>query len=158
MAHGVHVVLQVTLPVVGKDDAAQFAVASKVETGVGGKDEQPGHVPPPDLVLKKRTRRGQQGDRAQREAQRKTPGDSAYLADRHLHDGVEAALRRVQVSRDLLLAHQAVELFALVGELQDVLVAEGAGAVLVAGAGVDQPGGGGADVRHHRLLHKGAKT
>lgn len=94
----------------------------------------------------------------QQRAERKTLGDSFYLADRHLHDGVETALRRIQVSGDLLLAHQTVELVSLVGELQDVLVAEGAGAVLVARAGVNEPGGGGADVRHHRLLHKRAKT
>lgn len=53
MAHGVHVVVQVTLPVVGQDDASQFAVTSKVETSVGGEDEQPSHIPPPDLLLER---------------------------------------------------------------------------------------------------------
>lgn len=54
MAHGVHVVLQVTLPVIGQDDAAQFAVAGKVETSVGGKHQQTSHVPPADLLLERR--------------------------------------------------------------------------------------------------------
>jgi len=81
-----------------------------------------------------------------------------HLADRHLHDGVEAPLRRVQVPRDLLLADQAVELVPLVRQVQDVLVAEGAGAVLVPRARVDEPGRSGADVRHHRLLHERAET
>lgn len=39
MAHGVHVVLQVTLPIIGQDDAAQFAVARKVEARVRGEDQ-----------------------------------------------------------------------------------------------------------------------
>lgn len=51
VAHAVHVVLQMTPPVVGQDNAAQFAIASKVETSIGGKDEQPSHIPPPDLLL-----------------------------------------------------------------------------------------------------------
>lgn len=75
-----------------------------------------------------------------------------------MHDGVEAALRRVQVSRDVLLADQGVEPLAVVGEVQDVLVAEGAGAVLVARARVQQLGRGGADVRHDRLLHEGTEA
>lgn len=55
MAHGVHVVLQVTLPIIGKDDAAQFAVTSKVETSVSGKHQQASHVPPADLFLERET-------------------------------------------------------------------------------------------------------
>lgn len=51
MAHGVHVVLQVTPPIVGQHDAAQFAVSSKVETSISGKHQQTSHVPPADLVL-----------------------------------------------------------------------------------------------------------
>lgn len=51
MAHGVHVILQVTLPIIGQDDASQFAIASKVETSISGKHQQPGHVPPADLFL-----------------------------------------------------------------------------------------------------------
>jgi len=75
-----------------------------------------------------------------------------------LHDGIEPPLRRVQVSRDVLLADQGVELVAVAGQLQDVLVAERAGAVLVARAWVQQLGRGGADVRHHCLFHKGTET
>lgn len=51
VAHGVHVVLQVTLPVVGEDDAAQFSVTGEVETSVGGKHQQTSHVPPADVFL-----------------------------------------------------------------------------------------------------------
>lgn len=51
MTHSVHVVLQMTLPVVGQDDAAQLAVSSEVETSVGGKHQQASHVPPADLIL-----------------------------------------------------------------------------------------------------------
>lgn len=75
-----------------------------------------------------------------------------------MHDGIKAPLRRVQVSRDVLLAHQGVELLAIAGQLQDVLVAERAGAVLVTCARVQQLGRGGADVRHYGLFHKGTKT
>ena len=75
-----------------------------------------------------------------------------------MHDGIKPSLRRVQVSRDVLLAHQGVELLAIAGQLQDVLVAERAGAVLVARAWVQQLGRGGADVRHDRLFHKGTET
>lgn len=57
MAHGVHVVLQVTPPIVGQDDTSQFAVSSKVETGIGGKHQQTSHVPPADLILKRPTQR-----------------------------------------------------------------------------------------------------
>lgn len=58
----------------------------------------------------------------------------------------------------MLLAHQVVELLAVAGQLQDVLVAERAGAVLVTCARVQQLGRGGADVRHDCLLHKGTET
>lgn len=51
VAHGVHVVLQVTLPVVGQDDPAQLPVSSEVEAGVGREHEQTGDVPPADLIL-----------------------------------------------------------------------------------------------------------
>lgn len=60
----------------------------------------------------------------------------AYPTHSHLHDGIKPPLRRVQISRDVLLAHQGVKLLAIAGQLQDVLVAERAGAVLVARAWV----------------------
>lgn len=53
MAHGVHVVLQVTLPIIWQDDAAQFAITGKVETGISGKHQQTSHVPPADLFLER---------------------------------------------------------------------------------------------------------
>lgn len=77
-----------------------------------------------------------------------------YLTDGHLHDGIKSSFWRVQVSRDLLLAHQPVELISVFRQRQNVLVAERAGAVLVPSAGVDEPGWRGADVRHDCLLHK----
>lgn len=52
MAHGVDVVLKVTLPIIGQDYPAQFAVASKVETGISGKHQQTSDVSPADLLLK----------------------------------------------------------------------------------------------------------
>lgn len=82
----------------------------------------------------------------------------AYPTHSHLHDGIKAPLRGVQISRDVLLAHQGVELLAVTGQLQDILVAEWTGAVLVACAWVQQLGRRGADVRHDCLLHKGTKT
>lgn len=82
----------------------------------------------------------------------------AYPTHSNLHYGIKAPLRRVQVSRDVLLAHQGVELLAVAGQLQDVLVAERAGAVLVACAWVQQLGRGGADVWHDCLFHEGPKT
>ena len=82
----------------------------------------------------------------------------SYPTHSHLHDRIKSSLRRVQVSRDVLLTHQGVELLAVVGQLQDVLVAERAGAVLVARARVQQLGRGGADVRHDGLFHKGAEA
>ncbi len=57
MAHGVHVVLQVAPPIVRQDNAAQFAITSKVETSIGGKHQQPSDVPPADLLLERQ--RGQ---------------------------------------------------------------------------------------------------
>lgn len=60
----------------------------------------------------------------------------AYPTHSHLHDGIKPPFRRVQVSGDLLLAHQGVEVLAIAGQLQHVLVAERAGAVLVACAWV----------------------
>lgn len=51
MAHGVHVVLQVTLPVVGQDDPTQFPVSCEVETRVSGEHQQTGDVPPANLLL-----------------------------------------------------------------------------------------------------------
>lgn len=89
---------------------------------------------------------------------RNTERETAYPTHSHLHDSIKPPLRRVQVSRDVLLAHQGVELLAVAGQLQDVLVAERAGAVLVACARVQQLGRGGADVWHDCLLHKGTKT
>lgn len=88
----------------------------------------------------------------------KCTGLHTYPTDCHLHDGVEAALRGIQIPRDLLLAHQVVELLPITGEAQHILVAEGAGAVLVAGAWVQHLGRCGADVRHHSLFHKGTKA
>ena len=55
-----------------------LSVSGVVEAGVGGEDEQSaGVAPPPDLLL----------------------------THNRLHDGVKAALRRVQVTGDLGLAH-----------------------------------------------------
>lgn len=51
MAHTVHVVFQVTLPIVGEDNAAQLAVSSEVETSISGKNQQTSHVPPANLLL-----------------------------------------------------------------------------------------------------------
>lgn len=51
VAHCVHVVLQVTFPVVGQNDAAQLAVAGEVEARIGREHQQTGHIPPADLVL-----------------------------------------------------------------------------------------------------------
>lgn len=57
VAHGVHVVLQVTLPIVGQDDPAQFPVSSEVEACVCGEHQQTGHVPPADLLLSGKQRK-----------------------------------------------------------------------------------------------------
>lgn len=86
------------------------------------------------------------------------PGQVTHPTDGHLHDGIESSLRGVQVSRDLLLTDQAVELLPVLSQLQHVLIAEGACAGVVVGAGVQQSGWGSADVWHHCLLHKGAET
>lgn len=51
MTHGVNVVLQMTLSIVGQDDASQFAISCKVETSIGGKHQQTSYVPPADLLL-----------------------------------------------------------------------------------------------------------
>lgn len=126
MTHGVHVVLQVTFAIIGEHDAAQFSIPGKMESGVRGEDEEASDVPPADLLF----------------------------AHGHLHDGVKASLGRVQVSRNLLLTDQPVELVTLVGQLQDILVAEGAGAVLVARARVLVARRSGADVWHDSLLHE----
>lgn len=82
----------------------------------------------------------------------------AYPAHSHLHDGIKAPLRGVQVPRDLLLAHQRVELLAIAGQLEDVFIAEWTGAVLVACARVQQLGRGSADVWHDSLFHKRTKA
>lgn len=81
-----------------------------------------------------------------------------YTAHGYLHDGIEPPLWRVQVPRYMLLPHQRVEVLAVVGEVQHVLVAEGAGAVLVGSARVQQLSRRGADVGHDCLLDKGTKT
>lgn len=81
-----------------------------------------------------------------------------YPTHSHLHDGIKASLWRVKVSRDVLLAHQSIKLLAITGQLQDVLVAERACAVLVTCAWVQQLGWGGANVWHHCLFHKGTKS
>lgn len=98
-------------------------------------------------------------DKQQQATNEKHTGKApSYLTDRHLHDGIKATLWRVKVSWDLLLADQTIELVSLVCQLQDVLIAEGAGTVLVPCAGVDEPGWRGADVRHDCLLHKWTET
>jgi hypothetical protein len=51
MAHGVHVVLQMTLPIVGQNDAAQLAVSSKVEASISGEHQQTCDVPPANGIL-----------------------------------------------------------------------------------------------------------
>lgn len=109
VAHGVHVVLQVTLPVVGEDDAAQFSVTGEVETSVGGKHQQTSHVPPADVFLGRQdaesedltlnithgVRGGEMGGGGG--SQTHLHLRASYLTDSHLHDGVEAPLWRVQV-------------------------------------------------------------
>lgn len=100
MTHCVHVVLQVTLPVVGQDDAAQLAVTSEVEAGIGGEHQQTGHVPPADLLL------GTSDSLLVSVSHTPPPSHadgrprpkSNHLTDGHLHDGVEAPFRRVQVA------------------------------------------------------------
>lgn len=51
VAHSVHVVFQVALPIIGQNDASQFAISRKVEASISGKHEQTSHVPPADLFL-----------------------------------------------------------------------------------------------------------
>lgn len=65
VAHCVDVVLQVTFAVIGQDNATQFAIAGKVETSIGGENQQTGHIPPTDLVL-----RSQRGIHSTRNANR----------------------------------------------------------------------------------------
>lgn len=43
--------MQVTLSIVGKYDAAKFAVSSKVEASISRKHQQTSHIPPADLLL-----------------------------------------------------------------------------------------------------------
>lgn len=52
MAHCVDVILQVTFPIVGQDNTTQFTIPGKVEARIGGENQQAGHIPPPDQVLK----------------------------------------------------------------------------------------------------------
>lgn len=81
-----------------------------------------------------------------------------YPTHSHLHDCIKAPLRRVQVPRDVLLAHQGVELLAITGQVQDIFVAEWTGTVLVTCARIQQLGRGGADVWHDGLFHKRTET
>ena len=52
MAHGVHIVLQVTFSIIGQYDATQFAISSKVETSISGEHQQASHIPPTNLLLR----------------------------------------------------------------------------------------------------------
>lgn len=52
MAHGIHIVLQVTFSIVGQNDAAQLAIASEVEASISGEHQQTGHIPPANLLLR----------------------------------------------------------------------------------------------------------
>ena len=53
VAHCVHVVLQVTFPIVGQNYSSQFPVSSKVEASVSGEHQQTGDVPPANVLLGK---------------------------------------------------------------------------------------------------------
>ncbi len=52
MAHGIHIVLQVTFSIIWQNYATQFAIASKVEASISGKHQQTSHIPPTDLILR----------------------------------------------------------------------------------------------------------
>lgn len=51
ISFGVHIFMQVTLSIIGKYNAAQFAISGKVEASISGKHQQTSHIPPADLLL-----------------------------------------------------------------------------------------------------------
>lgn len=82
-----------------------------------------------------------------------------HLARSNLHQGIQPPFRRVQVSWDVLAAHKLTEQASVLGKAEDVAEAEGRGAGLglLSLTGVLQHGLRGADVWHHRLVHKRAE-
>lgn len=56
MAHGVHVVFQVTFSIIRKHDSTQFSISGKMETCVCRKHQQTSDVPPANVLLGKRQR------------------------------------------------------------------------------------------------------
>lgn len=51
MAHCVHIVLQVTFSIIRQYNASQFAISSKVETGISGEHQQTRNIPPANFLL-----------------------------------------------------------------------------------------------------------
>lgn len=41
-----------TLPIIGQDNATQFAITSKMEASIGGENQQTGHIPPTNQLLR----------------------------------------------------------------------------------------------------------
>lgn len=52
VAHCVDVILQVTFPIIGQDNTTQFAITGKVEASISGENQQTGHIPPTNQVLR----------------------------------------------------------------------------------------------------------
>lgn len=75
VAHCVDVILQVTFPIVGQDNSTQFAIAGKVEASVSGENQQTGHIPPANQVL-----RSQGGIQSTRNANHDIPLEVCSLA------------------------------------------------------------------------------
>lgn len=88
VTHGVHVILQVTISIIGKLAIAQSSIP-KMKSCICGDDEETSEIPPADLVL----------------------------AHGRLHDGIRASFGIVQVSRGRLLSEQLVELVVIIGKL-----------------------------------------
>lgn len=83
--------------------------------------------------------------------------NSAYRADNSLHDCIKSCFRRVQVSRGFLFADFLGEQCAVVGQAQDVFVAEGCCAV-VWKTWILQILWRPQNERHHKLLQERTKT
>lgn len=52
VAHGVHIVLQVTFSIIRQNYATKFAIASKVEASIRGEHQETSHIPPTNLILR----------------------------------------------------------------------------------------------------------
>lgn len=52
VAHCVHVVFQVALPIVGKNDSTEFSISGKVETRVRGEHQETSDVSPAYVLLR----------------------------------------------------------------------------------------------------------